>query len=218
MPVFCAAYGCNNRRSVDSRSRGITFHKFPSNTDLKRRWEAALGRKGFVATQASKLCSEHFKKEDLDRTGQIVRLRDGVTPSVFNFPPHLKKPVATRSTKTSRKAKQSLPVDLCQHSPQSAPPQLNDDHSYALPTSPTRLKAILREALSRVESLEREKINAKARERRANKCIKRLLVSVWSLRTQSEDAKPGHNTVMLDMSHRRHEEDPAVHHQILGSN
>ncbi len=27
MPVFCAAYGCNNRRSIDTRSHAITFHK-----------------------------------------------------------------------------------------------------------------------------------------------------------------------------------------------
>ncbi|KAK9966342.1 hypothetical protein ABG768_003460 [Culter alburnus] len=49
------------------------------------------------------------------------------------------------------------------------------DHSYALPNSPTRLKARLSEALARVESLEREKQNAKTRERRAKKTVKSLL-------------------------------------------
>ncbi|KAK9977088.1 hypothetical protein ABG768_018909 [Culter alburnus] len=144
MPVFCAAYGCNNRRSIDTRSHGITFHKFPSDKGLRRQWEVAIRREGFVVTESSKLCSEHFKPDDFDRTGQIVRLRDGATPSVFNFPCHLQRPVVTRNTKTSRKAEESLPARLS-------------------------------EALARVESLEREKQNAKTRERRAKKTVKSLL-------------------------------------------
>ncbi|XP_074549901.1 THAP domain-containing protein 6-like [Halichoeres trimaculatus] len=179
MPVFCAAYGCYNRRNTESRSRGITFHKFPSDTGLRRRWEIALRRKGFAASESSKLCSDHFKPDDFDRTGQIVRLRDGATPSVFNFPPHLQKHVAKRVTKTSRKAEERPSVDLSEHIPESES-QPNDDHSYALPSSPTRLKARLSEALSRVKSLEREKENAMARERRAKTTVKRVL----------EDLKP----------------------------
>uniref|UniRef100_A0A667WXD3 THAP-type domain-containing protein n=1 Tax=Myripristis murdjan TaxID=586833 RepID=A0A667WXD3_9TELE len=53
--------------------------------------ELAVKREGFVAPQRSLLCSEHFKADDFDRTGQIVRLRHGVKPSVFNFPSHLQK-------------------------------------------------------------------------------------------------------------------------------
>ncbi len=37
-------------------------------------------REGFVVSESSKLCSEHFKPDDFDRTGQIL---------VFNFPCHL---------------------------------------------------------------------------------------------------------------------------------
>lgn len=44
-----------------------------------------------------------------------------------------------------------------------------------MPNSPTHLKVRLSEALARVESLEREKQNAKARERRAKKTVKSLL-------------------------------------------
>uniref|UniRef100_A0A671VB66 THAP-type domain-containing protein n=1 Tax=Sparus aurata TaxID=8175 RepID=A0A671VB66_SPAAU len=91
MPDFCAAYGCSNERSIQTRSRGITFHGFPKDTDLKRQWELSLKREGFVAAERSLLCSEYFKPDDFDRTGQIVRLRHGVKPSVFNFPSHLQK-------------------------------------------------------------------------------------------------------------------------------
>uniref|UniRef100_A0A667XA01 THAP-type domain-containing protein n=1 Tax=Myripristis murdjan TaxID=586833 RepID=A0A667XA01_9TELE len=52
-------------------------------------WEVALRRKDFIATDESVLCCEHFKTEDFDRTGQTVRLRADVIPSIFKFPAHL---------------------------------------------------------------------------------------------------------------------------------
>uniref|UniRef100_A0A3Q2PUQ3 THAP-type domain-containing protein n=1 Tax=Fundulus heteroclitus TaxID=8078 RepID=A0A3Q2PUQ3_FUNHE len=91
MPDFCLAYGCTNKRALQTRSRGITFHKFPKDTTLRKKWELAVRRDGFVATNHSMLCSEHFKEEDFDRTGQIVRLRLNVIPSIFNFPTSLQK-------------------------------------------------------------------------------------------------------------------------------
>ncbi|XP_028320827.1 THAP domain-containing protein 6-like [Gouania willdenowi] len=174
MPEFCSAYGCSNERCVETRSRGITFHKFPKDSILRRKWEQAVKRKGFVATDWSVLCSEHFNADDFDRTGQIVRLRQGVKPSVFNFPSYLQKEVPSRKTKTSKKAEESLPVDLPQ--PFRKPePYSNVDHNYALPASPTLLKAKLNEALARVESLEHEKRNSKDRERRAKRNMRALL-------------------------------------------
>ncbi|XP_010770253.1 THAP domain-containing protein 6-like [Notothenia coriiceps] len=99
MPDFCAAYGCSNRRSLQTRTRGITFHVFPKTGERRRQWEVALRRDGFVSCG-----SEHFRSEDFDRTGQTVRLKDGVVPTVFNFPAHLQRSEATRSTTTSRRA------------------------------------------------------------------------------------------------------------------
>uniref|UniRef100_A0A3Q2P8A9 THAP-type domain-containing protein n=1 Tax=Fundulus heteroclitus TaxID=8078 RepID=A0A3Q2P8A9_FUNHE len=168
MPDFCSAYGCGNKRALQTRSRGITFHKFPKDTTLRKKWELAVRRDGFVATDRSMLCSEHFKDEDFDRTGQIVRLRLNVIPSIFNFPTSLQKQEVKRSTRTAKKAEESLAMDLTQFSNKDEP-QKNLDHNYALPTSPTALKAKLSEAWARVESLEREKRNAKIRELRAKK-------------------------------------------------
>lgn len=45
-----------------------------------------MKRKDFVASGRSLLCSEHFRPHEFDSTGQTVRLRHGVKPSVFNFP------------------------------------------------------------------------------------------------------------------------------------
>uniref|UniRef100_A0A8C1KNW6 Si:ch73-130a3.4 n=1 Tax=Cyprinus carpio TaxID=7962 RepID=A0A8C1KNW6_CYPCA len=76
MPDSCAAWGCKNRRTIQSRYRGITFHKFPKEKALRRQWEIATRRKGFSASDCSVLCSEHFKPQD---------------PSVFSFPAHLQR-------------------------------------------------------------------------------------------------------------------------------
>ncbi|XP_038157627.1 THAP domain-containing protein 3-like isoform X2 [Cyprinodon tularosa] len=118
MPDFCAAYGCSNRRSVKTRASGITFHTFPKNGKMRKLWELALRRDSFVATDRTLLCSEHFRSEDFDRTGQTVRLKDGVVPKIFNFPAHLQRLVATRNTTTSRRVEDNLPMDVSQDVPQ----------------------------------------------------------------------------------------------------
>lgn len=51
----------------------------------------ALRREGFSASSSSALCSQHFKPEEFDKTGQTVRIRDGAVPSVFSFPAHLQR-------------------------------------------------------------------------------------------------------------------------------
>ncbi|XP_017279719.1 THAP domain-containing protein 6 [Kryptolebias marmoratus] len=178
MPQHCAAYLCSNRRTVDVRARGITFHKFPKGKDMRKRWEVSLRREGFTASDSSVLCSEHFKQEDFDRTGQIVRLRDGVIPSIFSFHVHLQRVENRRTTVTSRKAEASLSAvsqdapETCRSRPQPRP---NDDHGYALPASLTALTAKLKDALARAECLEREKKNSMAREKRAKTTVKSLL-------------------------------------------
>ena len=43
---------------------------------MRKKWEVALRREGFTASDYSIVCSEHFKQADFDWTGQIVRLRD----------------------------------------------------------------------------------------------------------------------------------------------
>ncbi|KAI7800207.1 hypothetical protein IRJ41_025486, partial [Triplophysa rosa] len=172
MPDSCAAWGCKNRRTTQTRSRGITFHKFPKEKHLRRQWEISARKNVSVH---SVLCSEHFRPEDFDRTGQTVRIRDGVRPSIFSYRT-CKKP---RKTRTSQKALEELPVDYSIKKQKTAQSQktLQDlpDHCYALPSSPAIIKARLHEALARVESLEREIRNMRSRERRAKNSVHELL-------------------------------------------
>ncbi|XP_029962572.1 THAP domain-containing protein 3-like [Salarias fasciatus] len=242
MPESCAAWGCKNRRTVRTKNQGITFHKFPQQKALRRQWEAALRRRGFSASSSSVLCSAHFRPEDLDTTGQIVRVRAGVRPSVFCFSKSLQPPgvrhgstAASDRTRTSRSASHRAAVTPCLSScrrtvppavpcppsavpsppsavpsvpspppavpsPPPAPPsppvsteaepQSNvQDHSYALPESFSDLKTRLSEALSRVDSLEREMRNAKDRERRAKSMLHFLLAYLRRKNLLNEELK-----------------------------
>ncbi|XP_049767899.1 uncharacterized protein LOC126101254 [Schistocerca cancellata] len=81
--VTCVAYGCTNR----SGKSGATFHSFPKDNALRRLWIKALRRKDWEPTKSSKICSDHFREADIDRTSLLcVRIRDGAVPCIFSFP------------------------------------------------------------------------------------------------------------------------------------
>ncbi|KAK7144226.1 hypothetical protein R3I94_010597 [Phoxinus phoxinus] len=188
MPDCCAAYGCTNARSLQTRTRGITFHKFPKTEKIRKQWELALRRDGFVASDRTLLCSEHFRSEDFDRTGQTVRLKVGVVPSIFNFPAHIQRLVATRSATTSRRAEDNLPLDLSKKVPQPDVGAAGErslsckrqatDHLYSLPACPKAVKAKLEEASARVRKLQREKSNALRREKRAKMNMTKIISNI----------------------------------------
>ncbi|XP_035857017.1 THAP domain-containing protein 6-like [Sander lucioperca] len=166
---------------------------------MRRQWELALRRDGFVVSDRTLLCSEHFKSEDFDRTGQNVRLKDGVVPTIFNFPAHLQRLVATRSTTTSRRAEDNLPMDLSQDAPQPDVGATGErslsrkrqatDHLYALPACPKAIKAKLEEASARVRKLQREKSNALRREKRAKMNMQALLEELKEKNLINEELK-----------------------------
>ncbi|CAG5929592.1 unnamed protein product [Menidia menidia] len=163
MPHSCAAWKCTNRFTVETRSHGLTFHRFPKDIEQRRVWETAVRRAGFSATPSSMLCSEHFRPEDFDRTGQTVRIRAGAVPSVIRVRAHNHRPVVTRTSQTSKKAQETLP-DCSQRVQEAEPlPPPNVDHSYALPSSHEDLKARLREALARGQGTNKRGVERAAR-------------------------------------------------------
>ncbi|XP_059366130.1 THAP domain-containing protein 6-like [Carassius carassius] len=165
---------------------------------MRRQWELALRRDGFVASDRTLLCSEHFRSEDFDRTGHNVRLKDGVVPNIFNFPAHLQR-VSAKSTSTSRRAEDILPMDLSQDVPQhdvGATGERNlrrkrqaTDHLYALPACPKAIKAKLEEASARVRKLQREKSNALRREKRSKMNMQALLEELKEKNLINEELK-----------------------------
>ncbi|XP_073712460.1 THAP domain-containing protein 6 isoform X1 [Misgurnus anguillicaudatus] len=180
MPHSCSAWGCTNRHTLQTRSRGISFHRFPKEKQLRKQWELSVRKN---ATVHSVLCSEHFRPEDFDRTGQTVRIREGAKPSVFSYWTRRKKQLASKQKQKIWEAEESLPVDysIPKKSPTIAPPapppppppppKPNLDHIYAMPTAPAVLKARLHGAMTRLENLQREVRNLKDRERRNKKTI-----------------------------------------------
>ncbi|XP_049839589.1 histone-lysine N-methyltransferase eggless-like isoform X2 [Schistocerca gregaria] len=90
--VTCVAYGCTNR----SGKSGATFHSFPKDNALRRLWIKALRRKDWEPTKSSKICSDHFREADIDRTSLLcVRIRDGAVPCIFSFPARMQNDSAT---------------------------------------------------------------------------------------------------------------------------
>lgn len=144
MPTSCVAVGCKNRYTTANKARGITFHKFPKNIQSRKQWELAVKR-GVSASRYSVLCSEHFRPEDFDRTGQTVRIRYGVKPSIFNFPANLqkaRKSFATSTTQNLIKAEERSPVDCSWDSNGTKPPLPNTAKKSVLTrTTHTSIKA-----------------------------------------------------------------------------
>nr|XP_053649362.1 uncharacterized protein LOC128700283 isoform X2 [Cherax quadricarinatus] len=96
MPV-CAVTGCRNGSETKPEERlsknlgkpTWSLHGFPlSDILLMKKWLHAM-KMDFVPNQDHFLCSDHFAESDLDRTGQIVRLREGAVPSLFDLPSYL---------------------------------------------------------------------------------------------------------------------------------
>ncbi|XP_057695834.1 THAP domain-containing protein 6-like isoform X2 [Corythoichthys intestinalis] len=207
MPEHCAAYSCSNRRTAESRSHGVTFHRFPKEKQIRKQWEVALRRQNFVASDHSVVCSAHFKPEDFDRTGQTVRLRIGATPSVFSLPCELPKPESKRSKQLQEPIDLSLPVhplntDVASnevvnikngdhrinHETNNDHTYHTTDHSYTLPSAAI-LRRRLDEALDRIDSLERESRNAKVRESRSKETVRCLIDELREKKLINEELK-----------------------------
>ena len=68
------------------------FDRIPKDPARRRQWAIAIRRRAedgglWMPCEYSLLCSQHFREEDMDRTGQTVRLRTDVVPSIFNYDP-----------------------------------------------------------------------------------------------------------------------------------
>ena len=64
MPVSCCAPGCTERFSKGS---GVNFHRFPTDTERRKRWIIATKRtdindknKSWEPSKHDRLCSRHF--------------------------------------------------------------------------------------------------------------------------------------------------------------
>uniref|UniRef100_A0A671TXC6 THAP-type domain-containing protein n=1 Tax=Sparus aurata TaxID=8175 RepID=A0A671TXC6_SPAAU len=208
MVNYCVCGGCTN-----SSLSGHRVHRFPDrkkNGAIFRAWVrfVQLKRRDFSSASATKnavVCGFNVGC----RSKNQVRLTPGAVPSVptasagplSNDRLRSKPSFSIRTLfPTSKNVGHTLVVSkwcvcvcvcVCEVKHHSNHVHLSFylDHGYALPTSPTALKTRINEALARVESLEREKKNAVAREKRPKTTVKSLLEDLREKNLINEELK-----------------------------
>lgn len=111
----CCVVGCANYTSP--KNPGVSFHAFPRNTALRRKWVASIGRKNWHPSQRSAVCSDHFRPEcfrfvkESSKLGKPVcrrRLKSVAVPTLFacNRPASL--PYRVETVKMKRSAHWAL--------------------------------------------------------------------------------------------------------------
>lgn len=71
----------------------FVIFRFPKENTRRQLWIKAVRRKDWEPTQYSRICSEHFRDIDMDRTSlSCVRVRDDAVPCIFSsFPSYMQK-------------------------------------------------------------------------------------------------------------------------------
>ncbi|XP_041101022.1 THAP domain-containing protein 6-like [Polyodon spathula] len=179
MVFSCCAVICSNRQTTENKDNGVTFHRVPKNKQQRKLWVQALCRidlstgQLWEPTNFSYICSQHFRPGDFDRTGQTVRLRKNVVPSVFLFPSNFQpKPVKKRTTNTSQRKLASdveVPCSKDKKSLENLDSSIAQtialDHSYVITDSPRDLKRKLDDLIEQAEDLQQQLYNATHREK-----------------------------------------------------
>lgn len=64
----------------------ISFHRFPKDARIRAKWVHRVRRTGFTVTQHTKVCSRHFKPDDIQISEKGRRaLVAGAVPSLFEW-------------------------------------------------------------------------------------------------------------------------------------
>ncbi|XP_035204711.1 THAP domain-containing protein 2-like [Stegodyphus dumicola] len=90
------------------------LERFPKNPELRAAWIKAIRRMNWEPTKYSRLCSEHFSEDRIDKYSQHrVYLRENAVPNVFkNFPTYLQQTTkeARATQDTTKEEVHSSPV------------------------------------------------------------------------------------------------------------
>ncbi|CAN7977461.1 unnamed protein product [Ixodes persulcatus] len=112
MPTHCCVPLCKRYGYTSESGRKVSYHRFPTDVALKKRWIAAIKRDEgpfFSVSKATKVCSEHFVTADFWNGVASGRqlLRDRAVPSLFAF----QKVAPTRKAPLQRHESQAPPQE-----------------------------------------------------------------------------------------------------------
>lgn len=118
MPTNCCVPLCTKKDKRDKETgEKISFFRFPEEENLKKRWLHAIRRDigaNFSLNGATRVCSRHFRKEDLQRSlSGKVSPTPGAVPSQFVWKrssPRKRAPPTPRCTATTVTKKKALEV------------------------------------------------------------------------------------------------------------
>ncbi|XP_048220142.1 THAP domain-containing protein 6 isoform X2 [Perognathus longimembris pacificus] len=170
MVKCCSAVGCASRCLPHSKLRGLTFHVFPTDENMKRKWVLAMKRLDVNAAgiwepkKGDVLCSRHFKKTDFDRSAPNIKLKPGVVPSVFDSPHHIQE---KREKLHCRKNFTIKTVPVTDHTHQ--------EHSYSVMDSPKKLKHKLDHVICELENTKESLQNVLDREKHFQNSLRKTI-------------------------------------------
>lgn len=96
--VYCCVPHCTSK---SGKVKGISFHEFPCDPELKQKWLKNISRDNFVPnfeSRTSFVCGLHFLDADYRPDLKIKKLKQNAIPSVFKgYPPNkIPKPIPQR--------------------------------------------------------------------------------------------------------------------------
>ena len=87
MVNVCCAPGCTNKSSRDT---SVSYHRFPANKKLQRKWLRSLRRETLEVNKSTRVCNAHVKNGKKSSTTDVPYVR---SPSLVPQPMQPRKPV-----------------------------------------------------------------------------------------------------------------------------
>ena len=88
MPSYCCVPNCNQKEYTSLSGEKVSFFNFPKSVLTRKQWIHAIRDEGndFVITERTKVCSLHFRPEDLRKSlNGRVYVREDAIPSKFDW-------------------------------------------------------------------------------------------------------------------------------------
>ena len=106
MPTHCCVPECTKKGYREEDGSKVSYFQFPRKKKnmLKEKWIYAIRRdegKDFKIGESAKVCSRHFRKEDLKTLAGKICLKSGAVPSILSWirtSPRKRKPPTERYT------------------------------------------------------------------------------------------------------------------------